>query len=128
MTASLEIVFFLLVVFQVKHFVADYPLQREYMLKKTLAGWDFLLPLAVHCAVHAGLTLGIVLVVKPSLWWLAVVDFVIHFFMDRIKSSPRYLGRFNDRLKTSYWVCFGLDQMVHHLTSIYIIWVIALEL
>ncbi|MCB0385952.1 MAG: DUF3307 domain-containing protein [Bdellovibrionales bacterium] len=116
--------FLLLVIYQVKHFLADFPLQREYMLQKTKAGWDFFTPLAVHCLVHGILTLVIVLVLAPHLWWLMIVDVVIHFFMDRIKSGPRYLGRFHDKSKAAYWNCFGFDQMVHHLTHFYIVWVI----
>lgn len=112
----------LLVIFQAKHYVADFPLQREYMLRKTLEGWSFLAPLALHCCVHAAITLMIVFYVNPALWWLVVVDFVTHFVMDRIKAGPRYLGRYNDVTKPAFWNCFGFDQMVHHLTSYFIIW------
>lgn len=126
MTGNIELhsAFLLFVVFQAKHFVADFPLQREYMLRKVRPGWDFILPLSMHCGVHSGMTLAICLWWKPSLWWLAILDFVAHFIMDRLKSGPRYLGRFNDRTRTSYWAAFGLDQMVHHLTHLYIIWLL----
>lgn len=113
-----------MVVFQLKHFIADFPLQREYMLKKVSPNWDFLLPLSLHSAVHAVLTLSICMVVNPSLWWLAIADFVIHFLMDRIKSGPRYLGRFNDRNRPGFWNALGFDQMIHHLTHLWIVWVL----
>lgn len=112
----------LLVLFQLKHFAADFPLQTDYMLRKTRRDWSFAAPLAVHCAIHAAITLVIVLAVNPALWWLVILDFVTHFAMDRAKAGPRYLGRFNDSTSPSYWNCFGLDQMVHHLTHYYIIW------
>lgn len=115
--------FQLLVLFQFKHFIADFPLQREYMLKKFLPGWAFFIPLSTHCFVHALLTFAIVVAVDVNLWWLAIVDFITHFIMDRIKSGPKYLGRFQDRSKAGFWNSFGLDQMVHHLTGFYIIWV-----
>ncbi len=121
---QLNAAFLLLVVYQVKHFLADFPLQRQYMLKKVSPKWDFLLPLSVHCGVHAILTLGITLLIKPQLWWLAIVDFCVHFVMDRIKAGPKYLGRYNDVTKTPFWLAMGLDQMVHHLTHIYIVWVL----
>ncbi|MGA2871870.1 MAG: DUF3307 domain-containing protein [Verrucomicrobiota bacterium] len=111
-------------VFQIKHFVADFPLQFPYMLRKLSAGWEFVLPLTLHCFVHAVLTLAICLLVAPGFCWLALLDFAVHFIMDRIKSGPRYLGRFNDVNRTPFWLALGLDQMVHHLTHIYIIWVI----
>jgi hypothetical protein len=116
--------FGLLVVFQVKHFLADFPLQGEYMLQKVSGEWDFVLPLGVHCAVHGAMTLAIVMAVDTQLWWLALVDFVIHFVMDRIKSGPRYFGRFNDKSRPAFWNVLGFDQMVHHLTSFYIVWVL----
>ena len=119
---QLELTFLLLIVYQLKHFLADFPLQREYMLKKTSANWDFAIPLGLHCLVHSGLTAIIVIYIDSSKWWLIILDFVVHFIMDRIKSGPHYLGRFNDMEKSSYWNCFGLDQMVHHLTHFYIIW------
>lgn len=123
-SSQLSYTFILLVVFQLKHFVADFPLQREYMLKKVSPSWDFVLPLSMHSAVHAALTLAICLYVNPSLWWLAGADFVIHFMMDRIKSGPRYLGRFSDRSRPGYWNALGFDQMVHHLTHLWIAWVL----
>tara|TARA_B100000749_G_scaffold84052_1_gene63911 strand:+ start:56137 stop:56529 length:393 start_codon:yes stop_codon:yes gene_type:complete len=118
----LQLTFTLLVCYQVKHFICDFPLQREYMLKKTLPGWDFLLPLTVHAGVHALFTLAILLVFAPALWYFAIFDFIVHFGMDRIKSGPRYLGRFNDHYKASFWWCFGIDQMVHHFTHYFIIY------
>ncbi|MBT4760984.1 MAG: DUF3307 domain-containing protein [Bdellovibrionaceae bacterium] len=119
---KIEIIFLLMVLFQLKHFLADFPLQGEYMLKKTLSGWGFVAPLSLHSGIHAILTLGIVAFFAPQLYWLAIFDFVIHFLMDRIKSGERYLGRFNDKSKSMYWNIFGLDQMVHHLTHIFIVY------
>ena len=111
-------------VFQVKHFVADYPLQIPYMLRKFRPGWDFFIPLSAHCFVHSIFTVFIALYWNPSLWWLGLLDFVAHFVMDRLKSGPKYLGRYNNMAQSAYWISFGFDQMVHHLTHIYIAWVL----
>jgi hypothetical protein len=116
--------FLLLIIYQVKHFFGDYVFQNVYMLQKARPGWNFVLPLSIHCGVHALFTLMIVCFVNPSLWWLAVVDFVVHFLMDRVKAGPRYLGRFNNMTRQSYWIAFGFDQMVHQLTHLYICWVL----
>ncbi len=124
MAEPIQLAFVLLVIYQIKHFVADFPLQREYMLKKVSPDWDFLLPLTTHCLVHAALTFAIVLVVRPQMWWLSLLDFVVHFLMDRIKSGPKYLGRFNDRDKPGFWNCLGFDQTVHHITHIYIVYLL----
>lgn len=122
MTNTIELFIALLIIYQVKHFIADFVLQNVWMLQKSSAGWDFVLPLSIHCGVHALATLVIALFVNPSLWWLSVLDFALHFAMDRIKAGPRYLGRFNDMRSKSYWISFGFDQMIHHLTHIYICW------
>ncbi|MBX3023065.1 MAG: DUF3307 domain-containing protein [Bdellovibrionales bacterium] len=117
----------LLILFQVKHFIADFVLQNVWMLQKSRPGWDFVPPLAIHCFVHALMTLAIVLCVDPAAWWLALLDFAVHFTMDRIKAGPRYLGRYSDVRGKAFWVSFGFDQMVHHLTHIYIAWYITLR-
>lgn len=98
------------------------------MLKKNKAGFDFVLPLASHCLVHGGFTLLICLYYAPFLWWLAILDFAIHFVIDRIKSGPKYLGRFNDLSKNSFWNILGLDQTAHHLTHLGFVYYIALHL
>jgi hypothetical protein len=126
--SSLNFTFYLLVLFEIKHFLADFPLQREYMLRKQLPGWEFMVPLSVHCSIHAIMTLAIVLSVGAQFWWLAALDFVVHFVMDRIKSGPRYLGRFHDLNRPAFWNCLGFDQMVHHLTSFFIVYQIVSSL
>ena len=122
MTDKVELLILLLVVYQVKHLIADFVLQNVWMLQKNSPGWNFVLPLSIHCGVHAAATLAIALYFNPAAWWLAIFDFAIHFAMDRIKASPRYLGRFHDMRSKAYWMCFGLDQMVHHLTHLFICW------
>jgi len=124
MTIHLEFLFILLVLFQIKHFLADFVFQNVWMLQKSQPGWNFVPPLSLHCGIHAVSTLAIVLYIQPSLWWLSLVDFAIHFVMDRVKAGPRYMGRWSDVRSHGYWICFGFDQMVHHLTHLYICWVL----
>ena len=166
----LAFVFALLILFQLKHLIADYFLQTKYHLKKFLPDWDFVLPLLSHSGVHAAFTLVIVLCVRPTLWWLAFVDLVCHFAMDRVKASPHMMGRWkalsanemkelmddfkvlnehyeisfnsrnyfqcqcvcrdirkiNDRIKsnTYFWWCIGIDSCFHHLTDLFIVWML----
>jgi hypothetical protein len=127
MTNNVELFIALLIVYQVKHFIADFVLQNVWMLQKSRPGWDFVLPLSIHCGVHALITLCIAIFVNPAYWWLALVDFVVHFTMDRIKAGPKYLGRFGDMRSKGYWMSFGFDQMIHHLTHLYICWYLAIR-
>jgi len=148
--------FSLLVLFQLKHFLSDYILQGKYMLGKFKPGWGFLLPLLAHVGVHGIFTLGVVLYVAPHLWWLCLVDMSSHFFMDRVKAGPKYLGRFKPltaeqfveaekdlfdpgfftkyaaakkklRGNVFFWWSLGFDQMVHHLTDLYIVYVLVMD-
>jgi hypothetical protein len=118
----------LLLVFQLKHLIADYYLQYAHMYenkgKKT--GWVF--PLAEHAGVHAVLTFLIVIgtgiLLYPDLCGPSVLiaglglplfDFITHFIIDRWKAVKPY-GPDNAR----FWVLLGQDQMLHHIVGILI--------
>lgn len=133
--------FLLLVLFQIKHFVSDFPLQNAYMLRKFLPDKRFILPLLAHVSVHGGFTFIISLLFSLNVQFslvLAVLDMIIHFIMDRLKASPKLLGRFKtltasefptatDEQKRNnkyFWWSLGLDQGVHHLTHYLLIYLI----
>ena len=129
---NITTIFLLLVAFQLKHFIADYPLQNQYMLgKMKVTGW--IQPLAAHTTVHACFTAIIVLwfcilsdqhtlavVLAPT---LALADFVIHFTVDRIKASPKLGGSFTPT-QPYFWWALGADQMAHHLTHYVFIYIL----
>ncbi len=138
----------LLIIFQVKHFVADYPLQTKYMLGKFREdGW--VKPLLAHVAVHAGITfvivLGFIAITDPNkphwraiCFGAALFDASCHFVMDRVKASPKMLGRFKPltaetfhtatpeqiRSNVFFWWSLGVDQLFHGLTDTIIVWVV----
>lgn len=147
----------LLIIFQFKHFIADYLLQGKYMLGK-FKEKDWIGPLASHCAIHLVFTslIAAAFGIQSDLAiCLGGIDFTIHFIMDRIKASPKMLGKYNalsknemlelikleklcqlgapisdkeivdkKRSNVLFWWSLGLDQMVHHLTDILIIYLI----
>jgi hypothetical protein len=133
-------IFGLLLTFQLKHWLADYPLQRKYMLGKFREDWGFFLPLLAHVAVHGAFTFAIAAVSESVTLAaaLAVFDMTIHFLMDRAKAGKRYLGRWtaltaataqnatNEQWRSNnlFWWMLGIDQGVHHLTHYVIIWVL----
>lgn len=121
--SAAEYIFIMLIAFQIKQWLGDFVLQTAWMVDgKKKPGFAFVYPLTVHASIHAVMTLAIVLVVNKALWPLALVDFAVHFATDRIKSSPKLLGRFEDMNRRSFWIPFGADQTVHHLTHYFIIW------
>ena len=133
----LTIIFALLVAFQLKHFLADYLLQTEYMLGKFKPNWEFIPPLILHAGLHALMTFLIASLVasQPLTIFVALFDFTAHFTMDRIKASPALLGKYKPLTAITFpkatrqekehnkyfWWSLGLDQMVHHLTHYAII-------
>lgn len=111
--------FALLFVFQVKHFLADFPLQTPWMLGKFKSGWGWVLPLAAHSFVHAVGTLLIAVSFALYRWdensstwvlYVAAFDFLLHFCMDRIKASPNLLGRYQVLSKNDFVDLLAYEQ------------------
>lgn len=107
----LALAIMLLVAYQLKHFLADYVFQGEYMLGKFKPGWAFLKPLLAHVAVHGLGTFLIAFAVfalfgvpAPVVFAeaIAIFDMTIHFFMDRLKAGPRYMGRWKPLSATDW--------------------------
>src|ERR1700677_369679 len=101
----MKTVFLLLVIYQIKHFLADYPLQGKYMLGKFKKSPDYILPLLAHVGVHGAFTLVIATAFHSGFapWGLAIIDMVLHFIMDRIKASPDLLGRYQAITKADFY-------------------------
>ena len=119
------LIFQLLIVFQIKHFLADYPLQTEYMLGKFKAK-DWELPLFSHAAVHGLMTFGIVAQFLGDLriaLFMGLFDLVVHFVVDRVKASPFMFGKYKPHEK-AFWLAVGGDQFMHHITHYIVIFVI----
>lgn len=115
-------IFKLLILFQIKHFLADNPLQTEYMLCKTKKK-NWVMPLLAHASTHGLGTYVIVAMFNHDLSWICTIDIAIHFVLDRIRASPKRLNRYNYTQKQYWWV-LGIDQMAHHFTHYLLIWMI----
>ena len=105
------------IAFQFKHLTADFFLQTTWMAhgKERERGW--VLPLTVHVAIHAAATALLFYIWAPAYIWMAGVDFVVHFAIDRTKGvAGRALNA--DPAKTSFWWLIGIDQTLHHLTHL----------
>jgi hypothetical protein len=124
---SSEIVLILvaLVVLEVKHFIIDYTLQSSYQYKnKGTYGHPGGI---IHAAFQALGSLPAFLVITPSLGLGAAIivgEFIVHYHVDWAKEQ------LNKRLKVErgtamYWFIFGADQLLHHLTYIAIVALLA---
>jgi hypothetical protein len=107
---------FWMIVLAIKHVIADFVLQTTWMAtgKDAKTGWA--MPLLVHCAIHGALTTAILLLLAPRLWFLGLVDFVLHLIIDRLKGFC--VSTFNVTMEHQwFWWLIGIDQALHHLTG-----------
>ena len=109
---------YLYIAFRLKHLLCDFILQTDRMaLSKGQPGVEGYKALFSHTLIHAVGTLLITLVFIPSLWWLGVLDFVIHSIIDRLKG----MITLNKKWKTTdtpFWWAFGIDQELHNFTHL----------
>jgi Protein of unknown function (DUF3307) len=101
--------------FTVKHLLADYMLQTAAMVAGKEAARQWLLPLSIHAAIHAGGTFLLVIATAPAFWWLAPADFLVHATIDRIKAVIGRRGGWHPK-DYRFWWLHGADQTLHHLT------------
>jgi hypothetical protein len=107
----------LLVAFAVKQLGADFLLQSTWMAQGKERASAWLAPLCAHTGLHGLGTLLIALMVKPALWWLALVDFAIHTVIDRGKALIGQRTHLPPT-DTRFWWLIGADQFLHQLTHI----------
>ena len=87
------------------------------MLGKFLPDYRFVLPLMAHCGVHFVGTFFILICFGLGIKFVLILsafDFVTHFFIDRVKASPKMLGVFKTDQR-EFWLCLGADQFGHHI-------------
>ena len=113
----------LLLLLQLKHLLADYFLQNQYMLRnRRIYGHPGGL---LHVAIHVAGTAACFYVFGIGGWLFAgllIAEAVIHYHLDWSKDNftqNRELGP-TDPL---YWYSMGVDQAMHHLTYIGMVWV-----
>jgi hypothetical protein len=114
-------IFFLLFLFQIKHFICDYYLQSQAQIK-TKGQYGNLVGLG-HTLEHV---IGTMIILMPFLFVefpvglmiLALFDGLIHYHCDYIKTK---FGSKNPS-EPIFWHELGLDQLVHQLTYAVIIY------
>jgi Protein of unknown function (DUF3307) len=114
-------------IFIIKHFVADFLLQTSWMALGKERAEHWILPLSAHAGIHAAATFLIVTALMPRLYWLAAVDFVIHFTIDRSKALISRAAN-TDPTKATFWWLLGFDQALHQFTDLAFVVVLAVAL
>src|SRR5215468_6321616 len=106
----------MLVLFQLKHFVADYLLQPGWILRgkgdvRRAGGY-------AHAAIHALGSLPALLIAAPSASQVAalvVAEFAVHYTIDFSKASLSSRSPAGPDTQ-AYWTLHGADQLMHQMT------------
>lgn len=108
----------------VKHFLCDFVFQTPYQLdNKRRYGHPGGL---IHAGIHAAATLALLLAfkVRPELaLGLSAAEFALHYHLDWAKEVAA--ARFVARGRAAFWNLIGFDQMLHHLTYLAIVAIVA---
>ena len=125
MSPGLSLVFWSLVLFEVKHFFGDFVAQSRYQLRhKGIYG---LIGGFMHAGVHGIASIPAVLVMTRSAPVIAAVvfgEFLFHYHVDWLKEqiNKRYRLTYENQ---GFWTLFGADQLLHHLTYVVILAILA---
>lgn len=113
----------LLILLQIKHFLADYPLQYPFhYLNKGTYGH----PGGVHHAlVHGTLTLAILLLLAPigllMAIGIALAETIAHYHIDWAKVKINNFYGWKSHTSEKFWTLLGFDQLLHQLCYLAIV-------
>lgn len=125
---SIQLILILYILFRLKHFVCDFLFQTDWMaMNKGTPGKAGYKPLLLHALTHAIGTTAIALYFAPTLWWLGLIDFVIHGTIDRVKGLITYKMGWKPS-DTKFWWALGADQEAHNFTHLVYIVIMVLTL
>lgn len=122
MTIELHMVLLLLTLLQVKHLLADFFFQTPRMLADRARYLH--LGRVQHAGLHAGLSLMALLVVGVGPEMALVIclaEGIAHFHIDWIKGRHADLSGKGPE-HAGYWHAFGVDQFMHQLTYVAMLW------
>jgi hypothetical protein len=122
---SLQTALWALLAFQLKHYLCDFMLQSGYQVRtKGIYGHPGGF---IHSGLHVLASIPALMILGADARAIAIViaaEFAIHYHTDWTKSAidQRTQWGFDDQ---RHWMVFGLDQLIHQLTYLGIVWVFA---
>jgi hypothetical protein len=115
----------LLLLLQIKHCYADFVLQT-YM--QTVKKGVWMNPIGIshtldhmYCSLIAILIFSFLVPINPfSILFVVFIEGITHYLIDF--SKVKYGSK--DNTKPIFWTQFGLDQLAHQFTYVWMIWVL----
>ena len=125
MSPGLALLFWSLVLLEVKHFICDFVLQTRYQYanKGTYGHPGGYL----HAGFHAVGSIPAILMVSDAAGLMAtivVAEFLCHYHVDWLKEQINK-GRGLTHDATLFWIVFGADQLLHQMTYVVILALLA---
>lgn len=118
MSETLDVYLCLIAALTFKHFLADFVLQRDYQFRNK---GHYGHPGGVlHASIHAVGTLVSFVWFAPieCAVMLAGIDLVVHYHLDYAKARVNKHMKLNPNEGAQYWMLFGFDQFLHHMTYV----------
>lgn len=111
--------FYLLIALQLKHFIVDFPLQTKYQWSNK--GTYGHLGGVLHAALHGLGTFTVLFCFIEDFslaWYIALADMFIHYHIDWAKMNINKKLGWGPTTHPEFWVLLGLDQLLHQLTYV----------
>lgn len=102
-----------LLLLQIKHLLVDWLFQTQIEIQEK--GTYAKLGGLIHSGEHALGTYIVCLLFTPLALYLAVLDFILHYHIDWLKSNLTNCLKVSPTHKT-YWFLMGADQTLHQFT------------
>lgn len=120
---------FLMTLLIIKHFICDFPMQSVWMASNKgiyghRAGF-------AHAWVHMIGTFFVLVIVSQSIGiffdpltmaWVLIAEGIIHYHTDWFKMWLNKKMKWTCDKSSAFWHSLGVDQLVHYLTYIGIVW------
>jgi hypothetical protein len=113
--------FLLLAMLMVKHWIADFVLQFEYMIvQKDQYGARGGIE---HAMLHGALTAVVVAVFVnnvPTAAMFGLIDSIVHYHIDYVKAR----WGTNNTSTQKFWIQLGADQLAHMIFYVWLAWIL----
>lgn len=112
-------------ILEIKHFIFDYVLQTPYQFRnKGIYGHPGGI---VHAGLQALGTISVFFVITPTLGLgiaIVVGEFIVHYHIDWAKEQLLKRNAWTVD-NGPYWIAMGADQLLHHMTYVVIVALLA---
>jgi hypothetical protein len=119
----MEMELFLIFLLFTKHFIVDFPLQKEYQWrnKGTYGHPGGLL----HAGLHGIATWACFAWIDPTAGvGLGVIDALLHYHIDWAKMNLNAKMGWGPSTHEEFWILLGVDQYLHAITYFFLIYLI----